>query len=70
MHDFHINPIEFDYEGFLKFLIFKVFTEYMHMTNKQILQIENSRCIKDFGPILDINYPYFDLKLVAFKFED
>ena len=45
----------------------KVYADCLYMTKKQILQIENSRCIKDFGPILDINDPYFDLKLVAFS---
>ena len=54
-------------EAFLNSFFFKMSADYMQMTNKQILQIENSRCIKDFGPSLVINDPYFDLKLVAFK---
>ena len=40
---------------------------YLYIANKQILQIENSRYTKHFGPILDINDPYFDLKFMAFK---
>ena len=48
----------------------KVYIDCLYMTNKQILQIENSRCIKDFWPNLLTNDTYFDLRLVAFKFDD
>ena len=59
-----MRPIEFDKWGVSQS---KVYADCLYMANKQILQIENSRCMKDFRPILDINDPYFDLKLVAFK---
>ena len=62
-----MRPIECDKWGVSQY---KMYPDCLYMANKQILQIENSWCMKDFGPILDINGPYFDLKLVVFKFED
>ena len=61
-----MRPIEFDIWGVSQATLY---ADCLYMANKHILQIENTRCIKDFQPILDINYPYFNLKLVTFKFD-
>ena len=59
-----MRPIEFDKWGVSQATLY---ADCLYMANKQILQIENSRCIKDFWPILDKDDPYFDMKLVALK---